>query len=282
MTNLHQASLPTVRAEFYSIMQKENETVLNYSSRVDIIVSTMAKLGEKVSTGAWIYALGNDLRAEFKESKDGILYNKDGFNTVMFVKTKLLSEEAVLTSKSKKEATVLTSKRQEQDDEIALSSLTIKQKKKDPPPNTFDDSKEKALYFKGKGGKGKGKDIPKSNDLWRANDFDGTQPWTNWVDSPAAIAEPHHGQWAPSPKGKGRGKGTTKGFDPQTLWCDIHQKSGHSTDWCFENPNRSGGPPPHSDGLWCETYNRPGHKASSCFATTIRIPPKGKGKLRES
>jgi len=69
MTNLHQASLPTVRAEFYSIVQKDKETILAYSSRVDVIVSTMAKLGERVSTGAWIYALGNGLRAEFKESK---------------------------------------------------------------------------------------------------------------------------------------------------------------------------------------------------------------------
>jgi hypothetical protein len=31
MTNLHQASLPTVRAEFYSITQKDNETILAYS-----------------------------------------------------------------------------------------------------------------------------------------------------------------------------------------------------------------------------------------------------------
>jgi len=64
MTNLHQASLPTVRTAFYSITQKDNETVLVYSSRVDIIVSTMAKLGERVSTGAWIYALGNGLRTQ--------------------------------------------------------------------------------------------------------------------------------------------------------------------------------------------------------------------------
>ncbi len=35
MTNLHQASLQTVRAEFYSIAQKDNETILAYSSRVD-------------------------------------------------------------------------------------------------------------------------------------------------------------------------------------------------------------------------------------------------------
>ena len=64
MTNLHQASLPSVRADFYAIAQKENETILQYTSRVDITVATLAKLGEKISTGAWIYALGNGLDEE--------------------------------------------------------------------------------------------------------------------------------------------------------------------------------------------------------------------------
>ena len=57
MTNLHEASLPTVRQEFYAIKQKEGETVLKYASRVDVIVATLSKLHESVSTGAWIYAL---------------------------------------------------------------------------------------------------------------------------------------------------------------------------------------------------------------------------------
>ncbi len=91
MTNLHQASLPTVRTEFYTINQRDHESILKYTARVDIIVATMAKLGEPISSGAWIYALGNGLRKEFKESKEGILYNKDGYKTVMEVKTKLLS-----------------------------------------------------------------------------------------------------------------------------------------------------------------------------------------------
>ncbi len=69
MTNLHQASLPTVRAELFSTAQKDKESVLAYSSRVDIVVSTMAKLGERISTGQWIYVLGNGLRAEFQEKK---------------------------------------------------------------------------------------------------------------------------------------------------------------------------------------------------------------------
>ncbi len=88
-TNLHQASLPTVRAEFYAIAQRENESILKYTSRVDVIVATMAKLGERVSTGAWIYALGNGLRPEFKECKAGILHSKSEFSTVLLVKTRL-------------------------------------------------------------------------------------------------------------------------------------------------------------------------------------------------
>ncbi len=124
MTNLHQASLPTVRAEFYSIVQKENESILKYSSRVDIIVSTMAKLGEQISTGAWIYALGNGLRDEFKVSKKDILYNEDGYGTVMSVKLKLIGEEAILSSESKKDNLVP----KDVDDEIALASLKTKER----------------------------------------------------------------------------------------------------------------------------------------------------------
>ena len=239
MANLHQASLPTVRAEFYSIIQKEKETILAYSSRVDVIVSTMAKLGERVSTGAWIYALGHGLRAEFKECKDGILYNKDGFNTVMSVKTKLLNEEAVLTTKSKqrdnKKVTFGSSSGEtDNDDEIALvSALKINGKKKDkkePEVSTPDDPKDNALFTKGKGGKGgkKGKGNPKGHNRWRSHgEWD-----SSWTDSTS-----YPGQWN-QPSITGKGSPTGKGkvdpqprFNSQTLWCDIHQRFGHSTDW---------------------------------------------------
>jgi hypothetical protein len=153
MTNLHQASLPTVRADFYSITQQESETILQYTSRVDIIVATLAKLGEKISTGAWIYALGNGLRVEYKECKDGILYNKQGFDNVMSVKTKLLSEEAVLTSKKKKATTEHNKNAKEHEDEIALVSLKLNDSK-DANAKTQSGPKDKTLFTKGKGGKG--------------------------------------------------------------------------------------------------------------------------------
>ncbi len=56
MTTLHTANLPSMRKQFHDIAQKDTETVLQYTARVDIIVTTMAKLGEQVSPGAWICA----------------------------------------------------------------------------------------------------------------------------------------------------------------------------------------------------------------------------------
>jgi hypothetical protein len=149
MTTFHQASLPTVRMEFYAISQSPTETILTYTSRVDIIVSTLAKLGEKVSTGAWIYALGNGLRPEYKECKDGILYNKPGFDNVLSVKTKLLSEEAIIKSKMKKESDQ-TRATKVVEDEIALKLRETKLS----PEKTIKDPADKALMFKGKGSKG--------------------------------------------------------------------------------------------------------------------------------
>jgi len=280
MTNLHQASLPTVRAEFYSILQKDNESILKYSARVDTIVSTMAKLGERVSSGAWIYALGNGLRNEFKESKDGILYNKDGYGTVMSVKTKLLSEEAVLNSKSKKDSVATASKEAEKIDEIALASLKLTAKTHKPSTKTPDEPKEQALLFKGKRGKGSPKGKGHSKGKWRDPQWENT--WTDWNPNASSTVTPP-GSWIPpSPgkeKGKDRGADTAKGAD--SFWCDIHQRYGHSTDWCFENPHRSGGPPPSPEtGPWCTTCNRSGHTADYCYATSIRIPRKGKGKTK--
>ena len=248
MTNLHQASLPTVRVEFYAITQRDKESILAYTSRVDIIVATLAKLGEKVSTGAWIHALGNGLRSEFKECKDGVLYSKPGYDNVLSVKTKLLSEEAVLHSKSKSAKDQPTHGKGN-DDEIALKlqdvkiSKDAKERTNNKAPDTPTDT---AFLLKGKGGKGspKGKGYPKGAYKGAATD----QTWTNQWNQPDKGEDYYQNNWERQPKGKGRGKWTSgndrgTGFDPQTLWCDIHQAFGHTTDWCFDNPNRSGGPP---------------------------------------
>jgi len=274
MTNLHQASLPTVRVEFYAIIQGEKETVLAYTSRVDIIVATLAKLGERVSTGAWIYALGNGLRAEYKESKDGILYNKPGFDTVMSVKTKILSEEAVLISKNKK-ANALVKANKEKDDEIALKLQELKSPS-DKQTKETNEPKDKALMIKGKGGKGqKGKGGTKGYNTWN----DSSQWPTQWSSSDATSTASYANNWTPPAKGqwrlsdvatpvspsnhwtqptKGKGNGKPK-VDPSTLWCDIHQDYGHSTDWCFDNPNRTGGPPLPASRRWCDSCNTFGH-----------------------
>jgi hypothetical protein len=170
MTNLHQASLPTVRVDFYAITQGDTETILAYTSRVDVIVATLAKLGERISNGTWIHALGNGLREEYKESKDGILYSKPGFETVLKVKKMLISEEAVLASKHKK-AQVKKLADKVLDDEIALKLKDLKTSA-DTQPKEPKEPKDKLLMLKGKGekgrkGKGKGKTTWNDQDQWQ-------------------------------------------------------------------------------------------------------------------
>jgi hypothetical protein len=145
MTTLHTANLPGMRKQFYDISQSATETVLEYTSRVDIIVANMAKLGEQVSPGAWIYALGHGLRSEYKDTKDGILYNKKGYETVLYVKTKILSEEAILKDK-RAEIKREQLSQQAIDAEIAMKVAASKPVLKEPSP-------EKVQFTKGKDGK---------------------------------------------------------------------------------------------------------------------------------
>ena len=268
MTTYHNANLPSMRKQFYEITQKDTESVLQYTSRVDVIVATMAKLGEQVSTGAWIYALGHGLRPEYKDTKDGILYNKDGYETVLSVKTKILSEEAILKDKR---ADNNQSAKQTVHDEIAMTVAAT------PPPST-PPTVPIAQFNKGKKGKNGKKGGPRGQRIWN----DGNQ----WPQQPAWSSPPTDNSWAqPLPKGKGwsmdkwqlppswpssgnasqwsshspKGKGSPT--QKQQLWCDFHQAYGHSTDWCFSNPNRTGGPPKQE---WCHHHQSYGHSTEAC------------------
>ncbi len=204
------------------------ETVLEYTSRVDIIAATMAKLGEQVSPGAWIYALSNGLRLEYTDTKDGILYSKDGYATVLSVKSKILSEEAILKDKRATTKKALLSQKTT-DDEIAMILAAS-------TPAIIKPAVDQAHFHKGKHGKPGGTTGQRQ---WAAQP--GSQDnWGNWKHPPSWEPPAYEPSWPISPyKGKGKGKQHPK---PQ-LWCGIHQAYGHSTDWCFDNPNRSGAPP---------------------------------------
>jgi hypothetical protein len=219
--------------------------------------------------------LGNGLKHEFKDCKDGILYNKPGFDTILFVKTKLLSEEAVITSKNKKASSEHTRAVQEKEDEIALMNIKLKDALKNAKTTDTNDKsdtgmQDKALLLvKGKGGEGKGRGNNHNKGKTRWQEPDWNAQWASlekWSSS-ESNNDQYTNQWSQQPKGKGKG-------EAKTLRCDIHQRFGHSTDWCFDNPNRTGGAPLPSSDTWCTTCNRSGHVASSCYATSIRIPSK--------
>ncbi len=266
MTTLHSANLPSMRKQFYDISQKDMESVLAYTSRVDVIVATMAKLGEQVSPGAWIYALGNGLRSEYKDTKDGILYNKQGYETVLSVKTKILSEEAILKDKRAAITKELVSTK-EIHDEIAMKIAAPTPSKAKPPA-------DQAQFSKGKDGKKGGS---KGQRQW-VDRPTGQNDWTNWQPQQSWTPTPTGTTWQPLPqKGKGKQPFKTK------LWCDIHQAYGHSTDWCFDNPHRSSGPPkqewnPHKSGgpttqEWCDNHQTYGHPTEACRKGNGQAPP---------
>jgi hypothetical protein len=101
-------------------------------------------------------------------------------------------------------------------------------------------SVDQAHFTKGKNGK---QGSPKGQRNWVGQDvqWPNWQQPTYWDQSPqqAWVGSPNQANWQSpvQPKGKGKQPSRTK------LWCDIHQAYGHSTDWCFDNPNKSGGPP---------------------------------------
>jgi hypothetical protein len=275
MTTLHMANLPTTRKEFYAIQQKDKESALQYTSRVDIIVATMGKLGEPVSNGAWIYALGHGLRPEYKETKDGISYNKDGYGTVLQVKTNIWSEDAILKDKQvdKTDQFSTTSA----PDEIAMTVAAL------PIPSS-QPTVDSAQFNKGKNGKNGKKGGPNGQRSWNdGNQWNSETTWqqqlawplptsdnswtspsqkgkgwnTNqWQQPPNWSSSGNDSQWTP-PSNKGKGSNTQK----KQLWCDYHQAYGHSTDWCFSNPNRTGGPPKQE---WCNHHQSYGHSTEAC------------------
>ncbi len=116
-----------------------------------------------------------------------------------------------------------------------------------PPADQAKPNVDQANFSKGKDGK---RGNPKGQHQWTGQD----EQWSNWQQQPYWNQSPQK-SWTPTPndinwqypssKGKGKQPLRTK------LWCDIHQAYGHSTDWCFNNPNKSGGPPKQE---WCNHH----------------------------
>jgi hypothetical protein len=206
ITALHTANLPSVRKQFYGVTQKDTETALQYTARVDILVATMAKLGEQVPPGAWIHALGHGLRSEYKDTKDGVLYSKDGYQSVILVKSKIMAEEAILKDKRESIQKEQLSK-QLIDDEIALKVEASKPK----PPKHKPIPVDLSQISKGKDGKKGGQrgqrqwaDRSSSDESWNTSDtWQQSQPPWPLASPPAEWQQPKGTAW---PQFKGKGK----------------------------------------------------------------------------
>ena len=91
----NQANLPHALLNFNQMKMKAKETAKEYISRVDLAVSDLAVLKEKVSVNSWLFILANGLRAEFAVTKKGVLFMETGYDSIIDVKNKILQEESV-------------------------------------------------------------------------------------------------------------------------------------------------------------------------------------------
>ena len=90
-----QANLPRALTNFNTIKMEKKELAKDYIARVDLAVSELALLGEKVSLNSWLFTLANGLRSEYKNCKNGVLFGEQDYRTILEVKSKILKEETI-------------------------------------------------------------------------------------------------------------------------------------------------------------------------------------------
>jgi hypothetical protein len=75
---------------------EEKESAKDYIARVDMAVSDLALLNERVLLNSRLFTMANGLQKEFTESKNGILFSKDGYHSILQVKAAILKEETIM------------------------------------------------------------------------------------------------------------------------------------------------------------------------------------------
>ncbi len=91
----NQANLPNALLNFNQMKMTNKETAKEYISRVDLAVSDLALLNEKVSVNSWLFILANGLRSEFAVTRKGVLFMENGYGSIIEVKNKILQEETI-------------------------------------------------------------------------------------------------------------------------------------------------------------------------------------------
>ena len=89
------ANLPKALSNFNTLKMEKKESAKDFIARADMAVSDLALLNERVSVNLRLFTMANGLRKEFVECKNGILFNKDGFRTILEVKAAILKEETI-------------------------------------------------------------------------------------------------------------------------------------------------------------------------------------------
>ncbi len=229
-----------------------------------------------MSENTWIFALANGLKAEFEDTRKGVLFGRPGYDTVLEVKKSIINEEIVLatmrdTSRDKtkeakdKDSTAFLAKdhsnlnchycgtkghiqpdcrKKKRDEQQGLASTNNKGKGKGKG------SKGKGkLTHKGKQSKGKhySNNNRHSNEGWNSSSSS-DRSWNYSNDKAPWHTTNDKGQWASTNKGKdskgkgnGRGRGWANGNFPSDYngsYANIHQDSSRANE-TFDTSSQS-------------------------------------------
>jgi hypothetical protein len=200
-----------------------------------LAVSTLTKLGEPVSENTWIFALANGLKAEFEDTRKGVLFGRPGYDTVIDVKKSIINEEIVLaTMKDNGKVKVKDAKDKDSTAFVAKDHSGLnchycgikghiqpdcRKKKRD------DQQSQASTHKKGHGGKGEGK--PSS----KGKKGKGISPTITTTDT-LMKGGPHH--LATKDRGinqtKDNGTRTTKVHGPAITKAKIQKASTKAVD----------------------------------------------------
>jgi hypothetical protein len=89
------ANLPKALSTFNTLKMEKKKSAKHFIARVDMAVSDLALLNERVSVNLRLFTMANRLRKEFVECKNGFLFHKDGYQTKLEVKAAILKEETI-------------------------------------------------------------------------------------------------------------------------------------------------------------------------------------------
>jgi hypothetical protein len=181
-----QANLPNTLLNFNQMKMTTKESAKEYISRVDLAVSDLALLNEKVSVNSWLFILANGLRPEFAVTRKGVLFMGNGYGSIRKLRIRYCKKKRLMELANLKKRKILRTQKSEIAHAVVEGKCSHRKKKGHKKADCFSFKKSKEGADK----------KPTANKYW----FD------------ICYMEGHSTDYCSyNPKNKGKGKGKAKG-----------------------------------------------------------------------